>query len=576
MPFRIALNMAGAVSAGAYTAGVLDFLIQALDAWHDEKSRLQQSGVDPSHWTVPSHDVVLDVLTGASAGGMCAAISSVALQEEFDHVTQTDPDPDMPVNRLYQSWVRSIDIVPLLGTADLPNKQARVKSILDSTPIQAIANAALVPDPARVKKRPWVADPLGIILTLSNLRGIPYSVDKANQGSFEERVAYHADQIRFALSGAGGLDDPTTYALSYSDPASPNWPLLRTAAMATGAFPIMLAARVLERTQADYQNRLWEISNDQPIAGACQSEDKILPDWAQTVTPTFDNVYADGGVTNNNPFECARQYLADKVYHLQHPEDPHKPDEPVRHNPRGAEEANAAVISVDPFPGDEPFDPRYDAEENSGLGKVASALLGTLVNQSRFQGENLKLTKSEEDNSRFAIAPSDQPGQTVPALLSGALGAFGGFIDQNFRDRDYQLGRRNCQQFLRTTFMLPVDNPIIGDGVAGKTKLIGGISDQTGGKTWYQLIPLMENLQEEIKVPPRANFKTTQPRLEQVSDAAADRLEAVARALAGESSSNKALLSLLVGAAFDLGGKDLIRDFLFRELLSELRLVQQV
>src|SRR5271163_2793770 len=31
--FKIGINMAGAVSAGAYTAGVLDFLIEALDAW---------------------------------------------------------------------------------------------------------------------------------------------------------------------------------------------------------------------------------------------------------------------------------------------------------------------------------------------------------------------------------------------------------------------------------------------------------------------------------------------------------------------------------------------------------------
>jgi len=29
--FRIGINMAGAVSAGAYTAGVLDFLTEALD-----------------------------------------------------------------------------------------------------------------------------------------------------------------------------------------------------------------------------------------------------------------------------------------------------------------------------------------------------------------------------------------------------------------------------------------------------------------------------------------------------------------------------------------------------------------
>jgi len=32
--FEIGLVRAGAVSAGAYTAGVLDFLLQALDAWY--------------------------------------------------------------------------------------------------------------------------------------------------------------------------------------------------------------------------------------------------------------------------------------------------------------------------------------------------------------------------------------------------------------------------------------------------------------------------------------------------------------------------------------------------------------
>ena len=59
--FEIGLVMAGAVSAGAYTAGVLDFLIQALDQWHEGKR-----GDDPR---CPRHDVSLKVLAGASAGG---------------------------------------------------------------------------------------------------------------------------------------------------------------------------------------------------------------------------------------------------------------------------------------------------------------------------------------------------------------------------------------------------------------------------------------------------------------------------------------------------------------------------
>ena len=33
--FEIGLVMAGAVSAGAYTAGVVDFLIRALDQWYE-------------------------------------------------------------------------------------------------------------------------------------------------------------------------------------------------------------------------------------------------------------------------------------------------------------------------------------------------------------------------------------------------------------------------------------------------------------------------------------------------------------------------------------------------------------
>jgi predicted acylesterase/phospholipase RssA len=83
-PFRIALNMAGAVSAGAYTAGVLDFLVEALDAWYEARGGGGRTGVQ-------THDVVLEGLTGASAGGMCAAISAVALKEEFDHVRNSDP-----------------------------------------------------------------------------------------------------------------------------------------------------------------------------------------------------------------------------------------------------------------------------------------------------------------------------------------------------------------------------------------------------------------------------------------------------------------------------------------------------
>ncbi len=570
MPFRIALNMAGAVSAGAYTAGVLDFLVEALDAWYDARAdQLRLRGKDPRSWTIPAHDVSLEVLTGASAGGMCAAISAVALQEEFDHVHQTDPPAGVAVNRLYESWVRTIDILPLLGVADLPNREGPVKSILDSTPIEKIANNALIANLARVKDRPWVADPLGIILTLSNLRGIPYSVDKSNQGSFEERFAYHADQIRFSIASSDTAATATTIPLNYSNANDPDWGTLRTAAMATGAFPIMLASRVIQRTRVDYESRLWEISNSEPDkAGACESEATIMPDWAATDTPTFDNVYADGGITDNNPFECARQYLVNAA------------GNPDGHNPRDAINANSAVISVAPFPGDEPFDPSYDAQKNSQLASVASALLGTLVNQSRFQGEDLKLTKDEDVNSRFAIAPSDDTTPNLPALLCGALGAFGGFIDEKFRDRDYQLGRRNCQQFLRKSFVLPEENTTIAAGLTKKPEIMDdfrrAFGFQDGGKWWYGVIPLMPALQVEVTVPPRANFKTTPARLEEVATAAASRLESVVNAFVNQPGDEHKGWSFLLKAIFDLGGASKIKTLILGSLTAQLAKTEQV
>jgi hypothetical protein len=569
MAFHIALNMAGAVSAGAYTAGVLDFLVEALDEWYDEReSQRAQHGDDIQSWTIPAHDVILDVMSGASAGGMCAAISAVALQESFDHVHQTSPPAGMAVNRLYQSWVKTIDIVPLLGTEDLPNKQGPVHSLLDSTPIGKIANTALQSLAGRRKKREWIADQLTVILTLSNLRGIPYSVDQANASSFEERIAYHADRIEFAIENGPVASTDTAIGVDYSNPADPNWPVLRTAAMATGAFPVMLASRAIERKRSDYENRLWNVNNTEPEQGACQSQVSIEPAWDPKVVPaTFENVYADGGITNNNPFECAREFLVKAAGN-------------VGHNPRDPGEANAAVITVAPFPGEEPFDANYDAQKQAELPNVVKALLGTLISQSRFQGEDLRLTKDEFVSSRFAIAPVDDDARDLPALMCGSLGAFGGFIDEKFRDRDYQLGRRNCQQFLRKHFVLTEDNVTIAAGLTKKAGIAEAFQKEYSfvedGKRWYPIIPLMPGLRGEIPGPARDEFKTTPARLEQVAEAAMNRLKAVLHAFANQPGDKHAGWSFLLAVIFDLGGAAKIKSIVLDMLTSELGRLRQV
>lgn len=43
--FKICLTMAGAVSAGAFTAGVLDYLLETLDVWEKAKQKNREIGV---------------------------------------------------------------------------------------------------------------------------------------------------------------------------------------------------------------------------------------------------------------------------------------------------------------------------------------------------------------------------------------------------------------------------------------------------------------------------------------------------------------------------------------------------
>src|SRR5712691_4685642 len=73
--FQLGLALAGAISAGAYTAGVMDFLFQALSQWEDQRSKRNERNES----VVPQHRVVLKVMAGASAGAITGALGAVGL-----------------------------------------------------------------------------------------------------------------------------------------------------------------------------------------------------------------------------------------------------------------------------------------------------------------------------------------------------------------------------------------------------------------------------------------------------------------------------------------------------------------
>ncbi len=517
--FKIGINMAGAISAGAYTAGVLDFLTEALDQWYAAK----QSGD-----AVPMHDISIEVFSGASAGGMCAAISSVMLYRDFEHIH--DVNQRDTSNIFYESWVNKIDIVPLLQNGDLASG-GEIVSLLNSSIIDQIASYALAPTNSAPVQRPYVAPNLTLFLSLTNLRGVPYSLNGAAPGSVEETTFFYGDRIRFqTVIGGGALPAPTSVrTLDLSTPgAAGGWDVLQTAAMATGAFPVFLAPRILQRQLWEYVPPLWE----SVVSAATGTPPPVAPSIPPSAGNPYVTLNVDGGVTNNDPFNYAHDYL-DSV-------SPSVVGTAVAHDPVAVDRA---VIGVAPFPTTETFDPTFNAQSAAAILSALPKLFNALLSQARFFGESLSAIMSGTTFDRYVIAPSDdhlakEYGQRgipatdqPPALQCATLGAFGGFFCRGFRAHDYALGRRNCQKFLHDYFVLPTNNAVIkpaldaldattragilkkyGRSAPGTYSELGVVIEDSGGtlpaaqrvdRTWLPIIPLCGTAVAEVPHPER-------------------------------------------------------------------------
>jgi Patatin-like phospholipase len=459
--FEIGLVLAGAVSAGAYTAGVVDFLIEALDNFAAaQRQERERFGGDYSRWTVPPHQVKLKVIAGASAGAITAAVMLSALRYPFPHIRRTQVENlaagATSGNPLFDSWVSDIDIRYLLQTDDLTGPgRARppVMSLLDSSRLDEIRSKAIAFQLDREIDRPWLGNPLRAILTVANLRGVPYRERFEGTMAFDFEMSAHSDYLRFALTGlGGGRQDPICadeFTLSFpkgdTSRVDNPWHILGRAAVASAAFPVGLSPRALSRPRGHYDYWKVLVPGDDPDQLRLEP---IVPAWsAQTLgESTYDFVCVDGGTMDNEPLELARRALAG----------------PLGRNPRNGTEAVRATVLVDPFPNVANTE-RRDLSDYD----VVNALFGLLSawkEQSRFKPEDIALAKDENVYSRFAITPyGGGPGGNSDgsaAIASGALDGFSGFLSVDYRRHDYLLGRKNCQDFLRTVFSLPQDNKI--------------------------------------------------------------------------------------------------------------------
>lgn len=506
-PFRIGLCMAGAVSAGAYTAGVMDYLIEALEEW--EKRR--------GNAGVPSHKVTIPIMGGASAGGMTALLTASTLNNTITPVPLPKPGQlltEHPENKLYHSWVdlTAVDMFPkMLDTSDI--QSGKIISLLNSNFIDEIADKMISSDIAGWKPTPvYFEEPVKVFVTLTNLEGFSYyaGFNDANRKS-KYYMSLHNDYACFELYDDNQNRETSSGWMPLNFKTAAFLKTAKDAAMATGAFPIGLKSRLLEREPKYVNTVSWlkEVFTNTPL-------DPLQP---------VKTLHVDGGMINNEPFEKVRDLL-DEIFQQEYKkENPDSKEEidPFEQNCDYNTFENT-VVMIDPFPSvlNEKFDFSQD------LLKVIPKTLSAMTAQMRAKKIHFRKAMKEQDGSRFIISPSrnitdEKTKQKIElfgekAIACGTLSGFGGFLSKEFRIHDYYLGRYNCEVFLRDYFTIPAEalekNPIFAKGYESVDA--ERYSSMATGEKRYQILPIFNSDRESDVFPmPVFSSGTNWPMLRQ-------------------------------------------------------------
>lgn len=394
MARKLAIVISGAVSLGSYEAGVMVELLEAI-ALHNESL----SDAHPER-------VEIDVITGASAGAMTAAILSQHLY--YGGTRLRDPYD----NPLFDAWVREVDIEGLLK---VERSQHRY-SLLSSSVIDRIGQRHLPdhPGPA-LDRHPAAADSLRVGLAMSNLNGFSQTIAGRN-----ETIAYsrYKDQFVCAMNLTQTRDGPGV-ELTELEPrwrrperrviwepmaSSCSWSILRLMAFSSGAFPFAFRARRIVRDGG---------SRDSLMRGRDSSRKATAGD--QLYGGNY--LYTDGGVFENEPVGMA----ADLV--------------------RGVDQGNPgsarSYLFVAPGKRTIDVDPFFNRDDD--LLAMALGLASAVFGESRFQQW---ITEGLE-GQLLAVTASDAQ------LIGDVFSAFAGFLEQDFRTHDYNVGRAKARQELR-------------------------------------------------------------------------------------------------------------------------------
>jgi hypothetical protein len=259
MAIRLAISVAGAVSLGSYEAGVL---YEVLDAIGQHNAGVPEAS-----------KILVDVLTGASAGGMSATVLAQKLMFEADSLT------DPYNNTLYRAWVQDIGIEGLLA---LQHDEDPSYSILSSNLVEVLSAKYLCQRysthiPPTPVKHAAAAGAIRLGLALSNLNGIDYSYEVRPNGTFT--YTRFEDQLYAKVDSSSDILD--------------FWEPLRNAAVSCGAFPFAFRVKDLVRHRSEFD-----------------SPNVVFPMPFETFT------YTDGGVFQNEPLGLAKNLVDEVDQHI--------------------------------------------------------------------------------------------------------------------------------------------------------------------------------------------------------------------------------------------------------------------
>lgn len=397
MSCKLAIAISGAVSLGSYEAGVMYEVLEAI-AIHNENL----ADDDPNR-------IEIDVITGASAGGMTAGILAQKLLCEGEKLRGAYTNP------LYESWVQEVDIGKLL----VQNREEYKFSLLSSKVVESIGEKYIKNFPTIAQPHPSAASTIHVGIAMSNLNGWDYIVRPLNKdGDGEFIYTRYKDRFVCQLSHVDNNIALSEISLSHKEDVDggdidkwvkmhpTNWQKLRECSLSSGAFPFAFEAKKITR---------------------CPGKGEFSNREGNTYT------YTDGGVFENEPLGLAKK-LAEWI-------DAKAKDE----------ESKRFYLYVAPGNKNSTANSNFGRDEQVDLWTTLKSLISAIFHQARFQDWIIKDLDSQ--SPIFQITVPDKE------LIGELLFAFAGFLDIRFRHFDYNIGRESARAALEKFSKEPTNNP---------------------------------------------------------------------------------------------------------------------